>query len=166
MDRVIQSLTIPTVPGACLSANSRAHHMAKYRERQRIYGIVRAEAIQQRWQPIIDETDLPVEVEIEIVWAANKRGKLPDYDNQQAYAKVFLDAIRPCGCKKCVAARLCLTQHEGQFHCRDFWWWYGIITDDSPRYVKAVRVLVLKGEQGPQTTIRLLRTEEKNERAE
>lgn len=119
----VQELVLPTVPGACLSANSRAHWATKRRENQRIHWIVRAEAM-HRNMPMVSG---PQRIEIEIVWPASKPGKLPDRDNAQHYAKSLVDGLKGV-----------------------------VLPEDDPRWVTDVRVDVRKGEEGPQTVIRLL----------
>lgn len=173
MVRVIQSLTIPTVPGVSvwmdrqgkrhsrtvLGSNSTAHWATKRKETQRIYSIVRAEAMQQQWQQVGE----PVIVEIEIVYPANRRASLPDEGNRQILGKALTDSLLPCKCRTCMLARS-TTGFVARQTCREFYWWTGILVDDAPRYVKTVHVSVLKGEHGPQTTIRLLKVEESDGR--
>lgn len=156
--RVLAEITVPTVPDACLSPNSRAHWRSKDQEIQRLYGVIRAEAMQLGLQRLAG----PVDVEIEIVWPASKRGKLPDQDNAAGYAKVLIDSTKPCFCIRCTQGKpcRCIGCRHGRRCKRPCWaqfGWDGLITDDDQHCIpNPPRVTVRKAEVGPVTMLRLL----------
>lgn len=147
--RVLAELAFADVPGACVAANSRAHWRTRDLEVQRLYGLVRAEAMRRG----LTRLAVPVRVEIEITWPLSKRGKALDRDNEQSYAKVLLDACKPCGCRRCRGLRASSKE-------RVCWWrlgWDGLIADDHPHCIpEPPTVRAERGPYGPLTRITIL----------
>ena len=150
-DDFLTSITIPTVPAPCLSANSRAHWATKQIETRRLYAIVRADFARQGYETV----STPVVIDIEIVWPLSKKGKLLDQDNAQSGGtKAIVDSLRPCACKGCRGQKMSARERADRCHAH---FWRGVLPDDSPEWVKAVRATVRKGAEGPMTRIELRR---------